>query len=79
MNIKTTPENMHCTDQWQSLPGETVQVFLDEKLYRCGLVDEAMPDASGLWLAADGAHPREYIDKASGYQIWTRLFPTTGL
>jgi hypothetical protein len=30
-----------------------------------------MPDASGFWLASDGVYTREFIDKASGYQVWT--------
>jgi len=39
------------------------------------LVEDAMPDASGIWLAADGAFGRELIEKAEGYEIWTTLHP----
>ena len=67
--------NMRCTDQWQSLVGEVVEIWLDGELYRKGLVDDAMPDASGVWIAAEAAFQREFIDAASGFEIWTRLYP----
>lgn len=66
---------MHPTDQWQSLVGEIVEVRLNGEVYRRGLVDNAMPDASGLWIAPDGAVQREFIEAASGFQVWTRLYP----
>ena len=66
---------MHRTDQWQSLVGETVEVRVDGELYCRGTVDAAMPDASGLWIAAEGAFERRYIDAASGFEIWTCLYP----
>jgi hypothetical protein len=66
---------MHRTDQWQSLVGEIVVVRLHGDLYRKGLVDDAMPDASGLWLAPEGAFERKFIDSASGFEVWTSLYP----
>lgn len=30
-----------------------------------------MPDSSGLWIAAQSPYCREFIDKASGYTVWT--------
>ena len=69
---------MHRTKESQSLRGTTVDVRLQGELYRRGLVDDAMPDASGIWLAAEGHHTREYIDKAMGYNIWTSLYPHPG-
>jgi len=65
----------HRTDEWQSLPGATVEVRRRGEQYRSGLVEDAMPDASGIWLAADGAFGRELIEKAEGYEIWTTLHP----
>jgi hypothetical protein len=61
----------HCTYEWQSLRGEIVEVRRGFILYRCGVVDDVMPDASGVWLASDGIHSREFIDKASGFSIWS--------
>lgn len=68
---------MHRTTEWQSLRGTIIDVRLHGEFYRRGLVDDVMPDASGVWLAANGHHPREYIDKARGYNIWTSLYPRT--
>ena len=66
---------MHCTDQWQSLVGATVEVWLDGVLYRRGFVDAAMPDGSGLWLAPEAVLQREFIDVTSGFEVWTSLYP----
>jgi hypothetical protein len=70
--------NMHRTDQWQSLVGEIVEVRLHGELYRRAVVDEAMPDASGLWLAPETVSQREFIDAASGFEVWTSLYPRSG-
>lgn len=70
--------NMHRTDQWQSLAGEIVEVWLGGEVYRKGLVDVAMPDASGLWLAGEGVFQRQFIDAASGFEVWTSLYPHSG-
>jgi hypothetical protein len=66
---------LHATDQWQSLPGNVVEVRLQGNLYRSGFVDAAMSDGSGLWLAAEGAMSREFIEKTSGYRVYTNLYP----
>lgn len=70
---------MHRTDQWQCLAGDLVEVRLNGEEYRTGFVDAAMPDASGLWIAPEGASPREFIDAASGFEIWTSLYPRSRL
>jgi hypothetical protein len=67
--------SMRPTDQWQSLVGEIVEVRLVGEVYRKGLVDDAMPDASGLWIAREGAAQREFIDAASGFEVWTSRYP----
>ncbi len=40
------------------------------KYIRSGIIDAAMPDASVLWLAADGADERQMFEAALGYQVW---------
>jgi len=70
--------NLHRTDQWQSLLGEMVEVWLDGKLYRRGLVDATMPNASGLWIAPEGAFQRQFIDASDGYEVWTTFYPRSG-
>lgn len=67
--------SMHRTDQWQSLVGEIVEVWHDGGLYRRGLVDDAMLDGSGLWLAPEAACQREFIDPTFGFEVWTSLYP----
>jgi hypothetical protein len=67
--------SMHRTDQWQSLVGQIVEVRLDGGLHRRGVVDEAMLDGSGLWLAPEAVSPREFIEAASGFEVWTSLYP----
>jgi len=52
------------------LTGRNVEVRLGSALYLTGRVDMVMPDGSGLWLAADAARSRQYIDKAGGYVLW---------
>jgi hypothetical protein len=66
--------NMHST-KWQSLVGETVEVRLMGEVYREGLVDDAMPNGLGLWIAQEGAAQREFIDADSGFEVWTSLSP----
>ena len=62
--------NMRRTDQWQLLPGKTVEVRCQGQIYRRGRVDDAMPDGSGLWLEAHAGRTREFIDKAPGFDVW---------
>lgn len=66
---------MHRTDQWQSLVGEIVEVWHDGGFYRRGLVDDAMLDGSGLWLAPEAVNQREFIDASVGFEVWTSLYP----
>lgn len=61
-----------CTE-WRSVLGAIVEVRLGMSVYRVGLVDDVMPDASGIWLAADGFHSRKFIEKSQGYSLWTSL------
>jgi hypothetical protein len=67
--------DMHPTDQWQSLAGTIVEVTRNGELHRRGFVDAALADGSGFWLASDGTDTRKFIDKASGYEAWTALYP----
>lgn len=54
---------------WPSLVGKVVEVWSMGSLHRTGLVEDAMPDGSGLWIAADGSMPRQYID-ASEFEVF---------
>jgi hypothetical protein len=65
----------HCPDRWQSLAGQDVEVSFQGAHYRSGMVESTLGDGSGLWLAADGVDQREFIDQASGFKIWTSVYP----
>lgn len=72
---ETGRPSIHPTDQLQSLVGEIVEVRLDGALHRPGVVDEAMLDGSGLWLAPEAVIQREFKDAASGFEVLTSLYP----
>ncbi|WP_332603141.1 hypothetical protein [Arthrobacter sp. S2(2024)] len=54
-------------DDWNLLVGRRIEIYLNDHLVRVGVVDDAMPDSSILWLAAEGNHPRELFEWAEGY------------
>jgi hypothetical protein len=57
--------------EWDSLAGAIVDVYLHHDFHRRGVVEDVMPDSSGLWIAAESPCTREFIDKASGYTLKT--------
>jgi hypothetical protein len=77
-SLNFSRDSLRRTEQWQSLVGEFVEVRLDRDVYRTGWVDAAMPDASIIWIAPDGASQRELIDSASGFEVWTTASPRPG-
>lgn len=54
---------------WSRLTGRTVEVWLLGEHIMTGVVDQAAPDDSVLWIAAAGANTRRLFDKRTGYQI----------
>ena len=57
-------------DAWQNLVGARVEVRKQGAVVREGLVDDAMPDSSALWIAADGFTNRVLIEAAEGFEVW---------
>lgn len=57
-------------DDWSHLVGAFVEIRNNKKCLRSGFVEDAMPDSSALWLAADGHDGRALIAKAEGYEVW---------
>ncbi|WP_461163043.1 hypothetical protein [Arthrobacter sp. R4-81] len=55
---------------WARLTGRTVEVWLLGEHIMTGVVDQASPDDSVLWIAAAGAETRRLFDRRTGYQIW---------
>lgn len=56
---------------WHTLEGRLIEVQRNGRTYREGWVDAAMPDGSGLWLAALGNAGRELIWQGDGYTVHT--------
>lgn len=57
---------------WSRLIGAPVEIRKDFLTVRTGVVDDAMPDSSALWLAADRTHGRTLYAAAEGYHVWIR-------
>lgn len=57
-------------EDWSQLIGAFVEVRVKGRCLRTGYVDDAMPDSSALWLAADEISSRTLIAKAEGYEVW---------
>ncbi|MFJ4170750.1 hypothetical protein ACIPY3_14675 [Paenarthrobacter sp. NPDC089714] len=66
---------MHVAPEWESLRGAFVEVRRDGGHYRSGIVDDAMPDGSAVWLAGDVERTRKYLGKADGFVIWVESTP----
>lgn len=55
---------------WSLLINALVEVRHHGQVIRTGFVEDAMPDSSAVWIAADSAHPRRMFEAAQGHQIW---------
>lgn len=75
----TSSTKLYESIDWRRLAGRNVEVLLGKQLYRQGIVDMVMPDGSGLWLAADIAHTRQYLDRSDGYLILSDDFHSTAI
>ena len=50
--------------------GTFVEVRRNQQTVRTGMVEEAMPDGSATWIAADGARPRRIFEKSEGFLVY---------
>ena len=55
---------------WQNRVGRLAEIRRNEDIVRRGIIEEEMPDGSGLWLAADVIDRREYFHKDLGFELW---------
>jgi len=55
---------------WARLVGARVQIRRGNQVIRTGIVENAMPDSSVLWLAADGIHLRQMYVADENYAAW---------
>lgn len=55
---------------WNGLIGALIEIRQHNRPIRTGIVDDAMPDSSVLWLAADGLEQRTMYEAALKYEAW---------
>ena len=63
---------------WDRLIGARVEIRQCGRYVRTGIVDDAMPDSSALWLAPEGVHPRTMYEAALLYEAWVEPQVLTG-
>lgn len=63
---------------WNRLIGAFVEIRQDGRIIRTGFVEDAMPDSTALWLAADGVQPRSMYESAQNYKAWVEPQQLTG-
>lgn len=63
---------------WRRLIGALVEIRRYDQAVRTGLVEDAMPDSSVLWIAADGVQPRNMYEAAENYKAWVEPQQLTG-
>jgi hypothetical protein len=55
---------------WSLLINALVEIRHDGQVIRTGFVEDAMPDSSVLWIAADANGPRQMFEASQGHQVW---------
>jgi len=56
--------------EWSLLINTFVEIRLHGQVIRTGFIEDAMPDSSALWVAADRHGPRQMFEACEGHQIW---------
>lgn len=56
--------------KWSLLINTLVEIRLHGQVLRIGFVENAMPDSSALWIAADRNGPRQMFEACQGHQVW---------
>jgi hypothetical protein len=62
--------SLHLQHDWFPVIGEHVEIRINGRGLRSGLVDDVTPDGAILWLAANGADSRMMITRSDGYEVW---------
>ena len=58
-------------DDWSRLAtGVNVEIHRRGRLFRAGVVETVMPDATMLWLSADHNGALLLFESAEGYEVW---------
>lgn len=65
-------------DDWALLVNTPVEIRREGEVLRVGVVEDAMPDSSALWIAAEGALPRQMFEASLGHEVWFTPQELTG-
>jgi hypothetical protein len=68
MTLNRTTPRKHV--EWSLLLNTFVEIRLNGQVLRTGFVEDAMPDSSALWIAADRHGPRQMFEACEGHQVW---------
>jgi hypothetical protein len=64
--------------EWNLLMSALVVVRHHRQVLRTDFMEDAMPDSSAVWIAADATHPRRIFEAAQGHQVWVTPQELTG-
>ncbi|WP_419203185.1 hypothetical protein [Paenarthrobacter nitroguajacolicus] len=74
IDFRRVPDGGHMTlhnyTSWSLLIGTSVEIRYKGRTLRTGIVEDAMPDSSTLWIAQHGVQPRKLYEASLGYQAW---------
>lgn len=56
--------------EWARLIGVPVEIQRHGEVIRAGVVDNAMPDSSIIWIGSDEQSTRTLYDVSEGFQVW---------
>lgn len=64
--------DLHLQPDWQRTLGQHVEVRRYGEIVRTGTVEDVMSDNSILWISAEGAFPRQMVERVEGYEVYSR-------
>lgn len=70
--------NKHNHTQWQDLIGALVEIRQNGTVIRAGIVHDAMPDGSAIWINADSSQPRRIYEKSEEFLVYVEPRQLTG-
>jgi hypothetical protein len=76
--LDAEPAPMAAPD-WSRLANMQVEITVDGRPLRRGLVDAVTADGTALWLAMDGALERQLFVRSEGVEAWVRPGPVQAL
>lgn len=69
-NMTLSPVSPRQHHVWSLLINAFVEIRQNGKIIRTGIVEDAMPDSSIVWVAGDGIRSRQMFEVSQGHQVW---------